>query len=441
MRVGPKRTTRPTRDLSRTWPRSTVRKLTVIGLALLALAPAAAAPASTKAARSTLLPGASLAGGSWLESRNGSYKLVMQRDGNLVLYSLHAKRTAVWASNTVSHTGAVATMQRDGNFVIHQGHHPIWASGSDRPGDGHSTLVVQNAGSVVIYNRGHNVIWQTGTLPPLPLRPFASPRAPGEGIWHAAGRRVAGQAVIYETLLRPPGSSVEAGVAWIDTRLLRAALYSGSVSPGPGPWKLTAPIKAAAARTLVAAFNGGFKFPATEGGYYSEGRLVYPLRVGGASFVIYSNGDATVGQWGRDVQMTRHVIAVRQNLTLLVDHGRPVPGLNPYDRSVWGSPLGGIPNVWRSGIGVTPNGALVYISGPSLEITQLAALLVRAGCVRAMTLDMNRDWTVLATYDPRTPTGLATPTNGRDLVAGMVQGPYTFFESGWARDFITMSAR
>lgn len=83
----------------------------------------------------------------------------------------------------------------------------------------------------------------------------------------------------------------------MDTRLLRAALYSGSVSPGSGPWKLTAPISPAAARTLVAAFNGGFKFPATEGGYYAEGRLVYPLRAGGASLVIYANGDATVGQW------------------------------------------------------------------------------------------------------------------------------------------------
>ena len=48
----------------------------------------------------------------------------------------------------------------------------------------------------------------------------------------------------------------------MDPRLLRAQLYSGSVSPGSGPWKLTAPISPVAARTLVVAFNGGFKFPA-----------------------------------------------------------------------------------------------------------------------------------------------------------------------------------
>jgi hypothetical protein len=412
--------------------------LIVIGLGLAVLAPSAATATSKKSVGSRLLPGTSLTRGSWLESPNGTYNLVMQRDGNLVLYG---KSVVIWASDTSSHAGATALMQPNGSFVINQGRHSLWSSGTDGPGDAGSALVLENDGDIVIYSRAHKVLWRSSTLPPLaPLTPFSSPAVTDEGVWHPAGRAVGGQVAVYETLLRPPGSNLVAGVAWMDTRLLRAALYSGSVSPGSGPWKLTAPISPAAARTLVAAFNGGFKFPATEGGYYAEGRLVYPLRAGGASLVIYANGDATVGQWGRDVTMTSQVIAVRQNLTLLVDNGRPVPGLNPYDTSAWGSTLGGIPAVWRSGLGVTANGALVYVTGPSLEITQLAALLARAGCVRAMTLDMNPDWTVFATYDPSTPTGLATQANGQNLVAGTVQGPFTFFEAWWARDFITMSA-
>jgi hypothetical protein len=227
----------------------------------------------------------------------------------------------------------------------------------------------------------------------------------------------------------------------MDTRLLRAQLYSGSASPGGGPWKLTAAIQPGAARTLVAAFNGGFKFPSTDGGYYAEGRLVDPLRRGAASLMIYRNGDATVGQWGRDVTMTSGVIAVRQNLDLLVDHGQPVAGLNPYDHSTWGSTIADAAAVWRSGLGVTANGALVYVYGPSLEVTQLAALLVRAGAVRGMELDINPDWPVFATYEPSNPKGLAAPSNGRDLIAGSVQQPSTFFEAWWPRDFVTMSAR
>jgi hypothetical protein len=276
---------------------------------------------------------------------------------------------------------------------------------------------------------------------PAPLAPFDAAAAPGQGLWRPAGRPVGGHPAVYETSLVPPGASQAAGVAWMDTRLLRGQLYSGSQSPGGFGWKLTAPILPAAARSLVAAFNGGFKFPASEGGYLAEGKLVYPLRRGGASLVFYANGNVTVGSWGRDVSMTRQVVAVRQNLTLLVDGGRAVAGLDPYDISVWGSTLGGVPGVWRSGVGVTAGGALVYVTGPDLEVTQLAALLVRAGCVRAMTLDMNADWTVFATYQPPAGQVLASAANGTSLVPGTVQGPGTFFEGWWARDFVTMSAR
>ena len=72
--------------------------------------------------------------------------------------------------------------------------------------------------------------------------------------------------------------------------------------------------------------------------------------------------------------------------------------------------------MWRSGLGVTASGALVYVTGPFLEITQLAALLVRAGCVRAMTLDMNPDWTVMATLQATSDARLAA-ANQRHLTA------------------------
>jgi hypothetical protein len=324
-------------------------------------------------------------------------------------------------------------------------HRAVPATGAS-PGGG-ATPPTSNAGptsSVAPKARHHLKAHVTRALvplpPPAPLQPFGNGPA-GEGRWHAAGRPVDGHPAVYETTLVPPGSGTAAGIAWMDTRLLRAQLYSGSESPGGGPWKLTAPVSPEAARSLVAAFNGGFKFPAAGGGYYSEGRLVYPLRPGAASFVIYRNGDATVGAWDQDVHMSPSVVAVRQNLTLLVDGGQPVPGLNPYDTSVWGATLGSIPNVWRSGVGVTRDGALVYVTGPNLEITQLAALLVRAGCVRAMTLDMNPAWTVFVTYRPPSPNGPASPGNGSDLIPGTEQGPGTFFEAWWARDFITMSAR
>jgi len=280
---------------------------------------------------------------------------------------------------------------------------------------------------------------------PAPLAPFAHPALAGEGVWRPVGRLVRGIPGVYETFLRPDAihTSVVDGIAWLDTKLLSATLYSGSYIPGGGPYSYTAPVEPPAARSLVAAFNAGFRMQDANGGYYTQGKTIIPLRAGAASFVIYRNGTATVGAWGSDVRMGPDVVAVRQNLNLLVDNSRPVPGLNANDTTQWGNTLGNQVYVSRSGIGVTGDGALVYVGGPGLNITDLANLLVRAGAVRAMELDINTDWVNFATFDPATPNGPASPANGTDLLplADMVGPPNRYFESWWARDFITMSAR
>jgi uncharacterized protein YigE (DUF2233 family) len=266
---------------------------------------------------------------------------------------------------------------------------------------------------------------------------------PGEGVWHPAGRRVSGNPAVYETWVRPDAvhTSLVIGVAWMDTKLLRATLYSGTTIPGGGPYSHSAPVLRSAAKSLVAAFNAGFLMNNAQGGYYTDGKTIIPLRSGAASFVIYSNGTASIAKWGRDATMTTDIVSVRQNLDLLVDNGKPVPGLNPNDTTQWGFTLGNSVYVWRSGLGITANGALVYVGGPGLNITTLADILARAGAVRAMELDINTDWVNLATYDPSKPNGVARPANGTDLLPSMFGTPARYFQSWWSRDFITMSSR
>ena len=283
---------------------------------------------------------------------------------------------------------------------------------------------------------------------PAPLIPLTSPAPVGEGAWTAAGRPVNGIPAVYETTLVPPGGAQAAGIAWMDTRLLSAQLYSGSKSPGGGPYEFTAPVQPTQAAKLVAAFNGGFMMNAAKGGYYTEGRTVVPLVARAASLVIYTNGSVTVGAWGSDVSMAPDVVAVRQNLVPLVAGGQPTAQATSPDWQAWGATCGvtscsskvpGIENQWRSGAGVTAGGALVYIAGPDLTPLQLAQLLVQAGVIRGMELDINPNWPVFATYDPSTSTGLATPSNGSSLQPSSVQNAGTFFDPAWARDFITMS--
>jgi hypothetical protein len=273
--------------------------------------------------------------------------------------------------------------------------------------------------------------------------PFGGPALPaGDGTWHPAGRKVDGVPAVYEAELVPPGGTQPAGLAWMDTPLLAARLYSGSQSPGGTSWKLSAPVKPAQAATLVAAFNGGFQMKDAHGGYYSEGNMAYPLVRGAASLVIYSDGSATVGAWGTDVGSNSptgaRAVAVRQNLVPLVAGGRPTAAAAAGNWLAWGNTCGqhscaaSVPSVedqWRSGVGVTASGALVYTLGPGLAPLQLARLLARAGVVRGMELDINPYWPVFATYAP----------NAKLLRT--VQGPQTFIGTKWARDFITMSAR
>ena len=299
----------------------------------------------------------------------------------------------------------------------------------------------------------HSAVRAAVPRPPLPAPtapvPFDGQDPASAGSWHPAGRLVDGMPAVYETTLVPPGAALRAGIAWMDTKLLSAQLYSGSVSPGGLGYKFTAPVLPQAAATLVAAFNGGFKMTDAHGGYYAEGRVIDPLVAGDASAVIYSNGSITVGAWGADVSMTRSVVAVRQNLVPLVADGKPTALAAGTDWRAWGNTCGaescaasvpGIEHQWRSGLGVTANGALVYVVGPALDPLQLALVLVRAGAVRGMELDINPGWPVFAAYRPATPDGLAGPANGTKLLATHL-GAATFFQRSYARDFVTMSAR
>ncbi len=276
--------------------------------------------------------------------------------------------------------------------------------------------------------------------PPGPIPPVVAPALSGEGAWHPAGQLVNGQAAVYEAFVRPDGvhTSLVTAVAWMDAHLLAVKMFAGAQEPG-GAWTLQSPVPASLRPSLVAAFNSGFRLQDSHGGYYADGRTAGHLVAGAASFVIRSDGTATVGEWGRDVRAGPSVVAVRQNLSLLVDGGRPVPGLAHDSLAKWGATLGNQVLVWRSGIGVTASGALVYAAGPGLSVASLAGVLARAGALRAMELDINTTWVSYFTFDP--PAGSpARPDNGTKLLAAMARAPSRYFHPT-ARDFIAVFAR
>ena len=141
------------------------------------------------------------------------------------------------------------------------------------------------------------------------------------------------------------------------------------------------------------------------------------------------------GNGVRDGVASPNVVAVRQNLTLLVDHGAPTPQAEvPSD---WGAVLGGGVTTWRSCIGLTFGADLVYAAGPDLSPARLAGLLVAAGAVRAMQLDMNPEWVSFATFSR---TGAGGALTGTNLLPGMYYAPSHYLEP-YSRDFLAVFAK
>jgi hypothetical protein len=105
----------------------------------------------------TLQPGDSLSVNQSITNCKGNVTLVMQGDGNLVVYGPPG---ALWSSVTAGTPANVAVMQGDGNFVLYNGSTPYWSSNTaGYPG---AYLVVQDDGNVVNY-LGSTALWSTGT--------------------------------------------------------------------------------------------------------------------------------------------------------------------------------------------------------------------------------------------------------------------------------------
>lgn len=230
----------------------------------------------------------------------------------------------------------------------------------------------------------------------IPMRPdLAAPAgltlAPGEGVFHVAVSSSDEQPVVQFAKIRPDATytSVLEDVVWIDQKRTSYVLHPGH--EGGVNKKVPVPnqIDADAKPNLIALYNGGFKIDESHGGYYDHGVTVAPLVNGAASEVIFKDGHLAVGTWGRDFSFSKDtdIVSVRQNLRLMVDGGQVVPYIG--DAGNWGRSDHGSAAVWRSGVGVTAQGDVVYVAGNDLTAPSLANLLKLAGAEYAMQLDIN----------------------------------------------------
>jgi hypothetical protein len=275
-----------------------------------------------------------------------------------------------------------------------------------------------------------------GTPPSLPL--IGKQAAVGEGQWVAGPTSTRGVPAMFSSIVRPdpdhPG--VLAGIARFDQNLITAHLIAGTREPDQSIWSQGGQVPAEQRPSLVATFNSGFKMSGAAGGYYADGKLVGHLRDGAASLVITRDGRISVDQWGRDRQFGPDIAAVRQNLSLIIDHGVPVPGLEVNRDDRWGSAKNQLQYTWRSALGVDAAGTLYYVAGDKLTLATLTRALLDTGAVRGMELDIHPAEVHLFAYRHLTD-GAPRP---RKLL-GTMRGPRDRYLQPDQRDFIALTLR
>lgn len=267
-------------------------------------------------------------------------------------------------------------------------------------------------------------------FPPYPqLLPGALGRQPTAGFvpavrWHGQNAAWVARTASGITLLS------------FDQHLLELHLHAGSADEGVARWRFGSAVSPSELRRVAAAFNGGFKFSTNPGGFESYGHVAVPLRAGLGSVVTYTDGTTDIGSWRQEMPAPgRAVATVRQNLALLIDHGRGAGNIGCI--SCWGATLGGVIDPARSALGITSEGRLIWAGGEHLTVTTLVDGLLGAHVVRAVELDINPEWVNAYLYGHRGGHGPPAPV---PVVSGQHGIPGQFL-APWSRDFFTIVGR
>jgi hypothetical protein len=256
---------------------------------------------------------------------------------------------------------------------------------------------------------------------PPRIVPVIHPALAGEGVWRPTFSGGGSSPPVLVTSFRPDPAypQVVAGVGWINRTRTSTWHYPGRLEPAVsmgsrGPMELP-PGKR---RGLVAAFNSGFKLSDSGGGFASGGHTYAAMKPGLATVVRYRDGIIDVRAWTGGRAVGANVVYARQNLPLMVEGGKANPNLS--DGPEWGATLGNAVRVWRSSLGIDRHGNLMYGVANYQTVGSLAKIMIRAGAVRAMEMDINAYWPSFITY--RRP-GAAGAAN---ILPGMSRSPQRY---------------
>jgi len=256
---------------------------------------------------------------------------------------------------------------------------------------------------------------------------------PGEGVWIPTKIAVNGVTAVYVARVRPDSihTSIYATIAWFDPHLLAFGQVSGTKLPEGnfkhGPGRVPSSLR----KFYVAGLADGYRMKDSQGGAIINNAVVKPLIRGKATLLTYPDGSINIVRWLIDPAKPGFTVA-RQNLDALVLDGKSQ--VFNEDQAKWGLVWYGTGSgknyIWRSAIGLRADGSVVYVQSQALSAKSLADLLVRAGVIKGMTLDMNAAFANGDFYGPYGPRGKAINPDNKN--------PTMRFYKSSKRDFISV---
>lgn len=251
----------------------------------------------------------------------------------------------------------------------------------------------------------------------------------GEGKWDKID-----DTDMYTTFIRtdPTRPYSVVNLVFIPMKKFDIAEVAGTKYPGgpnyvPGTGMI--PLDIQRSGKLTAAFNGGFKEKDGHYGMYSDDVMYVPLKKSMATFFIYKDGHVEIKSYDGN-PLPRNVVGARQNGPFLVFKGKTTKDTS-QGVDMWAGTATGGYITWRSGLGITNSGDLIYAVGPSLTPTALADALRLATSVNAIELDINDFWVRfnLFTWNVKDNSYTTQP-----LIKGLANGGSGFLR-GYEKDF------
>ncbi len=280
----------------------------------------------------------------------------------------------------------------------------------------------------------------TFNLQPITFHPGSYARLPQEGDWSVISLpQFKGGVDMAQTFVLPDPARAYAvtSLVKINMRAMHLHAVAGTAQPG-GPIGNSGPgvIDQAdqAGHNLVAAFNGGFQYKDGQYGMAVGAKTYVPMQDGLGTLIVHKDNTVSIEQYSAQQTDLSQALLARQNGPLIVQDGAVTPATLSGGMQRWGLTVTDSMYTWRSGVGVTKNGNLVYAVGPSLNTNTLAIALQAGGAVNAIQLDINPYWVRFVLFQPTTVGAYSYSS----LLKAMQSGGYSYLH-GYNKDFFYLT--